>query len=421
MLGDVNGDGRVTAADALAALKMSVHQIASTTAADVNCDNKVVASDALAILQASVGARKLISCEVVQKAAENNYGFMDIQVLTGGASTTAELGVVDMTLAQSGSSYVYSGTVNLTPKGSFIGCSAPCIQTSATTFTVPAQMGVAQTASIYLKDITKSFNVSTTTPPVPPPQKLTLCGDADSSGAVTAADSDLALKYAVNKATPGVNALNADANGDGAVTAADALLIQKAVTSGTKITCTKAAAVPPPQTLTLCGDTDSSGSVTTADSDLALKYAVNKATPGVNPFNADANGDGRVTATDALLIQKAVAGSTIITCTKPMVVPPPATTTPVIPSQPPIAPIQPTPTPTQPVPPPPPPAPKMCGDVNNSGTLTSADALAALKIATSGGTSAVADVNGDGAVTGADVDLILKAATAQTALTGCKF
>lgn len=56
--GDVNGDGRITTADALSALKIAVSKVepdeAERMAADVNADGKVTAIDALWILQYSV-------------------------------------------------------------------------------------------------------------------------------------------------------------------------------------------------------------------------------------------------------------------------------------------------------------------------------------------------------------------------------
>lgn len=53
--GDVNGDGVVSAADALMALKMSVGWIPVTAAADVNGDGRVTSVDSVLILQAATG------------------------------------------------------------------------------------------------------------------------------------------------------------------------------------------------------------------------------------------------------------------------------------------------------------------------------------------------------------------------------
>jgi hypothetical protein len=53
--GDVNGDGVVTAADALIALEIAAGRRPNDPAADVSRDGKVTSLDALMILQAAVG------------------------------------------------------------------------------------------------------------------------------------------------------------------------------------------------------------------------------------------------------------------------------------------------------------------------------------------------------------------------------
>ncbi|KAF5417385.1 MAG: hypothetical protein C5S49_03425 [Candidatus Methanogaster sp.] len=53
--GDLNGDHRITLADALIALNMAAGSSPPTTAADVNNDGTVSSLDALMILQAAVG------------------------------------------------------------------------------------------------------------------------------------------------------------------------------------------------------------------------------------------------------------------------------------------------------------------------------------------------------------------------------
>ena len=53
--GEVNGDCRITAADALAALKIAVGSLKATPGADVNGDGKVTAADALLVLKIAVG------------------------------------------------------------------------------------------------------------------------------------------------------------------------------------------------------------------------------------------------------------------------------------------------------------------------------------------------------------------------------
>ena len=62
LLGDLNSDGRITAADALIALQAAVGKIETndgiTAAGDVNFDGKVNAADALMILQCAVGKIK---------------------------------------------------------------------------------------------------------------------------------------------------------------------------------------------------------------------------------------------------------------------------------------------------------------------------------------------------------------------------
>ncbi|MFQ6073151.1 MAG: dockerin type I repeat-containing protein, partial [Methanosarcinales archaeon] len=59
VIGDLNGDNKVTSLDALMALQMSVGLIPVDMRADVNRDNKVTSVDALMILQASVGLVEL--------------------------------------------------------------------------------------------------------------------------------------------------------------------------------------------------------------------------------------------------------------------------------------------------------------------------------------------------------------------------
>jgi hypothetical protein len=56
--GDLNGDGKPTAADAAIALKMAVRG-EYDRAADVSDDGSVTALDALMILQAAVGSIKI--------------------------------------------------------------------------------------------------------------------------------------------------------------------------------------------------------------------------------------------------------------------------------------------------------------------------------------------------------------------------
>jgi hypothetical protein len=53
--GDVNGDGVVTAADAVIALEMASGSRPSDSAADVSGDGQVTSLDALMILQAAAG------------------------------------------------------------------------------------------------------------------------------------------------------------------------------------------------------------------------------------------------------------------------------------------------------------------------------------------------------------------------------
>ncbi len=66
------------------------------------------------------------------------------------------------------------------------------------------------------------------------------------------------------------------------------------------------------ETLTLCGDADRSGAVTSADSLAVEKYAVGTLV-NINTKNADANGDGKVTLTDSTLILKAATGTAKLT------------------------------------------------------------------------------------------------------------
>lgn len=61
-LGDVNNDGRIDSADALAVLKYSVgseNKVFFAQSADVNGDGKINSSDALAILKVSVGLEEI--------------------------------------------------------------------------------------------------------------------------------------------------------------------------------------------------------------------------------------------------------------------------------------------------------------------------------------------------------------------------
>ena len=63
LLGDVNGDGKVLATDALAVLKHSINakkiEGLYIEAADVKNDTKILATDALTILKYSIGAEKI--------------------------------------------------------------------------------------------------------------------------------------------------------------------------------------------------------------------------------------------------------------------------------------------------------------------------------------------------------------------------
>jgi len=52
--GDVDGDGRLTARDAMSALRMSVGKQAENPAADMDRDGKITARDATLILLAAV-------------------------------------------------------------------------------------------------------------------------------------------------------------------------------------------------------------------------------------------------------------------------------------------------------------------------------------------------------------------------------
>ncbi|MBI5506137.1 MAG: hypothetical protein HY899_15180 [Deltaproteobacteria bacterium] len=54
--GEVNGDCKVTASDALAVLKMAVGSLATNLSGDMNGDGKITASDALAVLKLAVGS-----------------------------------------------------------------------------------------------------------------------------------------------------------------------------------------------------------------------------------------------------------------------------------------------------------------------------------------------------------------------------
>lgn len=174
-LGDVDGSGSVFASDALLALKIAVGQEITTphdrTAADVNCDGEVVATDALFILQAAVGTRTLTSCSAVQGNTSLNYGFVDIQALSGvyevvtsygaldGEVTTEEVQkpaaafgtTVDVAISPSGAEYVYTGTVRPAGGFTFVGCGGDCVQTSSTTFRVATEGYRPKTAYVYMK------------------------------------------------------------------------------------------------------------------------------------------------------------------------------------------------------------------------------------------------------------------------------
>jgi hypothetical protein len=64
----------------------------------------------------------------------------------------------------------------------------------------------------------------------------------------------------------------------------------------------------PTEPLTLCGDADRSGKVTSTDASLVSQHAVG--TPvNINLKNADANGDNKINTTDAGIILKAAVGS----------------------------------------------------------------------------------------------------------------
>jgi len=56
MMGDVNNDGEVTAADAVIALQMAVGAVPTNEEADVNRDGAVTSLDALMIMQVVAGA-----------------------------------------------------------------------------------------------------------------------------------------------------------------------------------------------------------------------------------------------------------------------------------------------------------------------------------------------------------------------------
>ncbi len=66
LCGDANGDGKLTAADALIALRTAVGSASCpVSACDYNGDDKVAASDALAILRKAVGQDVTANCPFV--------------------------------------------------------------------------------------------------------------------------------------------------------------------------------------------------------------------------------------------------------------------------------------------------------------------------------------------------------------------
>lgn len=66
-------------------------------------------------------------------------------------------------------------------------------------------------------------------------------------------------------------------------------------------------------TLGVCGDANRSGTVTSTDALLVLKYAVGDLTTSINALNADVNGDGVVVASDAQTILNASVGAVALT------------------------------------------------------------------------------------------------------------
>lgn len=74
MLGDVNGDGIITAADARSALRISAELDVPSSdeliAADVDFDGRVTASDARTILRVSAGLEKITSNTVESSSAD---------------------------------------------------------------------------------------------------------------------------------------------------------------------------------------------------------------------------------------------------------------------------------------------------------------------------------------------------------------
>lgn len=85
--GDVNGDGKITASDARAALRISASLMtpdeSERLAADVTGDGKITASDARKILRVSAGLDKFSVSSGSSSLVNNPYGTVYISVKSG--------------------------------------------------------------------------------------------------------------------------------------------------------------------------------------------------------------------------------------------------------------------------------------------------------------------------------------------------
>lgn len=183
LLGDVNNDNRLTAADALAILKSAVGQTVSLpnmNRADVDCNGKVQAKDALVVLKASVGSIPTpLVCAAADAATTGNITFTKVGDGTGA--------VAPLTPVQRANDTELAFTAAPATGSSFAGWEGDCTGTGECRVTVNGFKNATIRARFTTGSVTPPPVPPTTPPPVTPPPPPT----GDAPDLVTLGDRDL--------------------------------------------------------------------------------------------------------------------------------------------------------------------------------------------------------------------------------------